>query len=149
MSLQIKELPSFTVVGVKVVGASPQEIGAMWDRDFIPHVAEIPDRVGGHFYGLMYTDESLPEGTHPYIACAEVTEVGAVPEGMVSYTVPALKYAVYSHKGPAHTLAQGWEAGWKEFRELGHECGRVFFERYPPDYDDSENSITDLYFSLK
>jgi len=32
----------------------------------------------------------------------------------------------------------------KEFCELGYECCGVFFEWYPPDYDDSDNSITDL-----
>lgn len=149
MSLQMKDLPSFTVVGVKAVGKSPQEIGEMWGNEFIPRVGEMANRVGGHFYGLMYTDESLPEGTHPYIACAEVSEVGAVPEGMISCTVPALKYAVYTHKGPVHTIGQGWEVGWKGFCELGYECGGVFFEWYPPDYDDSENSITDVYFAIK
>lgn len=149
MSLQIKNLPSFTVVGTKLVGASVPEIVRMWDQDFIPRVGEIRNRIGGHFYGLMYTDESLPEGRMPYMAAAEVSSAEDVPDGMVSHTVPALRYAVYTHKGKASTLGQGWEIANREFHEAGYECGGVFFEWYPPDYDDSENSTTDLYFSIK
>ena len=148
MSLQLRQIPEFAVIGPRCVGKTPAEIGQMWE-EFIPRIGEITNRVGGHFYGLMYTDPSLPEGTHPYIAGVEVSEVGTVPDGMVSYTVPALKYAVYTHKGKAQTLGQGWEIGWKEFCEAGYECGGVFFEWYPPDYDDSENSTTDLYFAIK
>jgi len=148
MSLQLKQVPEFTVIGPKCVDKTPAEMGQMWE-EFIPRIGEIPNRVGGHFYGLMYTDPSLPEGTHPYIAGVEVSEVGAVPDGMVSYTVPALSYAVYTHKGKAQTIGQGWEIGWKEFCEAGHECGGVFFELYPADYDDSDSSTTDLYFAIK
>ncbi len=149
MSLEVKQLPEFIVVGPKCVGKPPEEIGRMWDQEFIPRVGEVRNRVGGHFYGLMYTDPDLPEGTHPYIAGAEVSEVESIPDGWVSYTVPALKYAVYTHRGRAQTLGEGWETGWKEFCEAGYECGGVFFELYPPDYDDSDSSTTDLYFAIK
>jgi AraC family transcriptional regulator len=148
MSLEIKEVGQFTVVGVKCVGKSPAELGQMWG-EFIPRMGEIANRVGGHFYGLIYTDESLPKGTFPYIAGVEVSAAASVPEGMVSYTVPALRYAVYTHKGPAVGISKAWADGWNEFCEAGHECGGVNFELYPPDYDDSENSITELYFATK
>ena len=64
-------------------------------------------------------------------------------------TSPALKYAVYTHKGLAQTIDQGWARAWKESRELGHECRRVSFQRYSPDYDDFESSITDLFSAIK
>lgn len=149
MSLEIKDLPSFTVVGTKCAGQTPREVVEMWSNEFIPRIGEIPNRVGDHLCGLMYTDPTLPEGTHPYIAGAEVTEVGELPDGMVSYTVPALRYAVYTHVGKAETISRGWETGWREFCELGYECGEVFFEWYPPDYNDSDASVTDLYFAIK
>ena len=59
MSLQIKQLDEFTVIGPKCVGKTPAEMGQMWE-EFIPRIGEVTNRVGGHFYGLMYTDPSLP-----------------------------------------------------------------------------------------
>lgn len=111
------ELPEKHVVGLGtrfISVMSPEQnnflvIPKLWDQ-FIKRVDEIRDRKGYHTYGLC---EALPKElarTHKdelfYIACAEVTSLDQVPTGMLHRTLPAGRYACFTHKGSLSGLGQ-------------------------------------------
>lgn len=104
------------VVGLagSFVPNSFDKIAALWDR-FNPRRNEILHTkptydlgvCGARIPGFKLSDEEFI-----YIACAPVTEVENIPDGMVSYTVPACRYAVFTHKGHiskiTHTVNYIW-----------------------------------------
>ncbi len=96
MEPRIVSLPAFTVVGVKYRGKNENnEIPQLWD-DFGPRMGEIQHMVDKHAcYGVC---ANADEQTHEfdYFAGFEVDSTDDIPEGMVSFDVPASTYAVFS-----------------------------------------------------
>jgi AraC family transcriptional regulator len=96
MEPKIVSRPAFTVIGMKYRGKNEnKEIPQMWDR-FIPRTGEIKHKVNPHVaYGVMGNyDES--SGEFDYVAGFEVESSADIPEGMVSWQVPAQTYAVFT-----------------------------------------------------
>lgn len=85
-----------------------QVIPALWHQ-FINRNTEIPYRDGPAAYGLV---ECLPKAERSdememfYIAAAPVTTIDALPTGMISRTLPAGRWAVFTHRGSLETLGQ-------------------------------------------
>ena len=110
------ELPEIKIVGLGtnfIASMSPQQnnltvIPKLWG-EFIARADAIPHRAGHVFFGVV---EPLPASAMPrhgemyYIACVEVTDFNAVPAGMIQRTIPAGRYAVFTHKGDIDTLGQ-------------------------------------------
>jgi AraC family transcriptional regulator len=111
---QIVHKPALTIVGLETAFIhilSPQAtnvevIGPLWDR-FLRRANEISHRVGQNMYGVIYARPET-ERSHPdelqYIAAVPVSSTAEVPAGMVSYTVPASLFAVFTHRGPIRTI---------------------------------------------
>ena len=113
---QILEKPAMTIVGLEtpfIHALSPETnnfkvIPPLWDA-FSHRVGELAGRIGQASYGIIY---SRPEEqrSHPhelqYIAGAQVRPGAAVPEGMVSHTIPAGKFAVFLHRGPIQKIGE-------------------------------------------
>lgn len=101
MEPKIVEKPAFTIVGLPFTGfishepyadgQQNNEIGKVWD-EFNARYAEIPNR-SGPVYGLCF---AMPNDKEPwYIAGVEVSQVGQLPAGMTSMSVPAQRYAAF------------------------------------------------------
>ena len=90
-------------------------IGQLWER-FVPRMGEVPDQKGTYSLGVCmgpHPDVELKPGTSfVYIAAVPVTNNAKVPEGMVSTTIPAGRYAVFTHRGAIaelpHTINYIW-----------------------------------------
>ena len=111
---KILEKFSLLVVGLEapfISAMSPDAtnfkvIGPLWDR-FIQRAAHVPNRVGSAMYGII-TGRPERERKHPhemqYLAGVAVSKVTDVPAGMVSMTVPAGTFAVFTHRGPIKNI---------------------------------------------
>jgi AraC family transcriptional regulator len=111
---QIIDKPALTVVGMRrafLHALSPecntqQVLGQLW-CEFPERAGSVPHRSGETMYGIIY---GLPEEqrSHPhelqYIAAVPVTQAAGIPEGMVAWTVPAGKFAVFLHRGPIQKI---------------------------------------------
>jgi AraC family transcriptional regulator len=114
MNPKIVERPAMHVVGLagRFTPATMGQIGAMWGR-FAPQIASIAGRRGiGTSYGVCLPDPigARGEPALEYTACVEVASLDAMPKGMVGFTVPAGRYAVFTHTGPIHTIGTTWDA---------------------------------------
>jgi AraC family transcriptional regulator len=96
MEVQIICRVAFVVVGVKYRGKNQHnEIPQLWDKEYLPRMAEIKHRSEMYVsYGLMGNYDPLT-GEFDYVAGAEVSDAGDIPQGMVVWQVPALTYVVY------------------------------------------------------
>jgi AraC family transcriptional regulator len=113
---QILDKPALTVIGLQtpfIHALSPDTnnfkvIGPLWDR-FIQRAKEVPNRVGDEMYGIIY-GQPEKQRSHPhelqYIAAVAVNSTTVIPAGMVSYTVPPGRFAVFVHRGPIAKIAE-------------------------------------------
>jgi predicted transcriptional regulator YdeE len=111
---QIVEKPALTVVGLEasfISALSPDAtnfkvIGPLWDK-FVHRAAEVRNRSGHDMLGVIY-GRPAETRSHPhelqYIAAVPVSGAGPVPERMVSRTIPASTFAVFTHRGPIKTI---------------------------------------------
>ncbi len=88
-------LPAFTLVGmmmrVKPQGKVP---GQLWD-EFGPRMDEIKHVAGPDVaYGLT-VNMDMASGEFDYMAGMQVSRTDDIPDGMVSFGVPAQNYAVF------------------------------------------------------
>ena len=82
----------------------------LW-KAFMPFRNAVPHRVGTHYMSMqVYPAESAGNITPTSIfrkwAVVEVSEVYALPDGMVSYDLSGGKYAVFIHHGPASAFGE-------------------------------------------
>jgi AraC family transcriptional regulator len=138
----IVEKPELRVVGLEapfIHALSPETtsfkiIGPLWDR-FIQQADRIPHRIGHEMYGIIY-GRPESERSHPhelqYIAAVPVSSTADVPDGMVSYTVPAATFAVFTHRGP--------------IQAIGDTCSEIYRVWLPQsDYQQAEVADVELY----
>ncbi|MHA2039734.1 MAG: GyrI-like domain-containing protein, partial [Promethearchaeota archaeon] len=87
-------------------------------------------------------------------AANEVTKVDEIPEGMITETIPAQKYAVFTHLGKITNLGETFQYMLGDWVSNNTRYKRVQFvaalewygERYNIDSDDSE---LDLYLPIE
>lgn len=127
MQPEIIEKPAMTFVGVETPflhGLSPETnnfkvIPPLWDNLF-HRASEIPNRVGKATYGIIY-GRPESERSHPhelqYIAAVQVSSMSKLPEGMVSRTIPAGRFAMFIHRGP--------------IAKIGETCREIYREWLP------------------
>lgn len=84
-------------------------IPALWDR-YLPLAKQIKHRVGRTDYGICEAIADKAKKSHPdelfYMACTEVTDFSEVPKDFMTKTIPAGRYAVFTHKGSLDRLQQ-------------------------------------------
>ncbi len=102
----IKTIESMTVVGMEYYGQNENhEISTMWGV-FNGRCKTIPHLAGkGEAYGVCSCDGKQLH----YIAGLPVTKVDTLPEGMVSCTIPAGTYAVFTYRGTLANLQKTYE----------------------------------------
>ena len=149
MEPKIVSLPAFTVVGVHYHGKNENyEIKQMWD-DFGPRMHEIRHIVDKHAcFGIS---ANVDEQTHEfdYFAAFEVHSSADIPEGMVSFDVPAATYAVFhtTLPGIGETFDHAY-CNW--LPQSGYQAtGGPDLELYGEEFDPSDpDSTFELYIPI-
>ena len=126
-----------------------QVIGPLWDK-LIGRADRIPSRIGGEMFGIIHGRPET-ERTHPdemqYIAAVQVGSTGEVPGGMVSWTVPAGTFAVWTHRGPIGTIGETVSSISREwlpqsaYQHAGTADVELYDHRFCCDGADSEMEI--------
>ncbi|HEY2123480.1 MAG TPA: GyrI-like domain-containing protein [Chthoniobacterales bacterium] len=112
-----------------------RDIPALWQRALTHKSSK---RVGTVDYGA-----SFHPGTDrfEYLAGFEVSDVSGLPAGLSYVTIPAQRYAVFSHRGHVSELCQTCDRAGKWLEQSGHkhvdaESGAPdFFERYSEEFN--------------
>ena len=77
----------------------------LWDA-FLARMGDIADRAAGSArlaYGLLRPMDDNSDQLQ-YVACVPVTGAAAAPPGMVTLSLPAARYACFTHHGPVSAL---------------------------------------------
>jgi len=149
LSPELYEQPPLLLVGLRTlfysVDSEKNNIGELlpplWGA-FIARLAEIPNKVPGTCYGVLQQERADSERLE-YHAAIEVTNVGSLPDGMVSLQVPAGRYARFEHRGPApridHTVSYAYASwlGQSGYRHTYAPDLEIYGDRYHPTSDDS------------
>ena len=123
-------------------------IPALWGQ-YLPKSQAIQARVGWADLGVCF--DPGPEKSHPdecfYLAGAEVTSTADIPDGMMAMTIPAGKYAVFTHKGALDKLGFTMKYIYGSWLPKSGEKLRdapdleIYDQRFKPDSEDSELDI--------
>jgi len=125
------------------------EIPTMWDSEFIPRLGELDDLMVGHeLYGVAQALPGPWTWEFEYLACAQVTSLDALPQGMVGWELPAGTYAMLPCNdvpdiGRVHDYINGWLSASAEHRS----AGGPFVEVYPASY--TEDGIILLHVAVE
>jgi len=106
MQPRFETLGEFKVIGMRYFGKNQNdEIPGLWDK-FVPRMGEITQKVNPDLcYGLCIPNEDTSQtGEFEYIAGFEVDNFDDIPVDMVCCTIPAQRYAVFTHKGHVSKL---------------------------------------------
>ena len=151
----ITTIDKVAVVGMEYHGQNKnKEITAMWGV-FNEKCMVIPHLTGKRSaYGVCFSDADYgTTGMFRYVAGLPVTAVDAVPEGMVSCTVPAGRYAVFTHCGTLATLDRTFDyiyGTWLPSSEYRLDATRPDFEYYDERFTtgDDPASKFDIYIPI-
>ncbi|MEM9686369.1 MAG: GyrI-like domain-containing protein [Bacteroidota bacterium] len=98
------------LIGMRIrTSASENNTRYLWQQ-FKPRVKEIKNTVNANFYAVEVYDKAINlsdfnlDITFEQWAAIEVTDFNKIPEGMEPHTLSGGMYAVFIHKGPAHTF---------------------------------------------
>lgn len=125
------------------------EIGKLWEEFLGQKFGDaIQNKISSDEVLGLYTDyENKEFGAYSLVAGCEVSNVPAVPKGMVLKTIPSSKYFVVTAKGKMpESIGEAWEYIWNA------DIQRTYtgdFELYDKRYDGSENSEVDIYVAVK
>jgi len=149
MEPKIESKSAFTVVGMKCRGKNEKgEIPALW-QELMPRIREIRNlATGGESFGVMdnYDEAS---GNFDYIAALGVSTAQDLPEGMVSWDVPAQKYVVFGFEFA--NVREASQESYASLPDLGykHAAGPEF-EYYPAEFDPNKpESLMYLYIPIE
>jgi AraC family transcriptional regulator len=118
--------------------ATMKNIPELWQR-FGPHIGRMPGQVGQVAYGLCFNSMS-PAGMN-YLAGVEVSNSSGLSGEFTVATIPAQKYAVFSHREHVSKLFETLDAIDKWLLGSGLEVSSAtagapdFFERYSEEFD--------------
>ncbi len=113
---------------------SPSGIPDQWQR-FAPQIGRIPSQVGQAAYGVIYNFDQ--EGNFDYLCAVEIAGSPVLPKGVTTLTVPAHKYAVFTHRGHIAGIRSTIAAIWNQWLpESGYKpvCAPTL-ERYGPEFN--------------
>lgn len=115
MEPRLAPRPAFHVVGMagQFTPATTSRIPELWERFVRGPIDAVTYRRGTHTFGLCVdADPTAPEPTFTYVAAVEVERIDAVPTGLVALTVPANRYAIFTHTGHISRLADTVKQIW-------------------------------------
>ena len=113
MRPRIVEQASFHVVGLqgRYTPETTSQIAALWGR-FAPQMATIPGRRGMNSFGTCHPDTCGTVGNpaFEYTACVAVDSLARVPAGLIGFTIPAGRFAVFTHEGAISRIGATFDA---------------------------------------
>ncbi|MCL9779895.1 AraC family transcriptional regulator [Vibrio sp. S4M6] len=113
MDPQIVVRPETKVVGVvSRYTEDDLDLNTLWSA-FRPYLGKVQGRIGDEAFGIYeeYTESEESVG-FTYICSVAVNDSAPVPKGMVSRTIPANKYAVFTHQANASLLPETLKYIW-------------------------------------
>ena len=139
-ALRIEHGKELRIAGLRqhYTSETMKDIPELWQR-FAPHIGNVPGQVGHVAYGLCFNALS-PDGMD-YLAGVEVSSSSGLPGEFSVATIPAQKYAVFSHREHVSKLYQTLDAIDKWLPGSGFEAASGaaevpnFFERYSEEFD--------------
>jgi hypothetical protein len=145
----------FQVVGVDDIGnRETRNPATIWPK-FQKLITKVPHKDQSHALAIsIVTKELADKGENRFIVCNEVSQVENVPEGMISETFPAQKYAVFTLIGRMNNLGESYRYIYGEWLPNNPNYERVPFgpefeyydQRFSLNSDDSE---LDLYIPIR
>lgn len=117
---------------------SVNDLPAQW-RSFAPHIGKIPGQVGRATYGVCWCPDNAESIS--YLCGVEVSNFSSLPGEFTIVSIPAQKYAVFTHHGHVSTIRETIEAiGSTWLPDPGQETAGdgetpAFFERYTEEFD--------------
>lgn len=154
MEPTIKKREQFQVVGLEYYGENKHnEIGEMWGQ-FNQIASTIPNKMFPMeaAFGICYMLPNDKEGSFHYIASLAVTSLDNIPNGMIGKTIPAGRYAVFTHYGKLDTLGDTYQKIYKEWLPASglKIKGDLDFEYYDDRFiQGSDQSEFDIYVALQ
>ena len=153
MEPRIEEIPKKYLVGMRIeTSLAKDETAELW-KAFMPRRNEIPNKFSPGYYSVQIFPESLDfkdfneNVLFEKWAAIEVSDLNAVPEGMESHTLGGGKYAVFIHKGAAHTFPKTYQyiyGVWlpkSDFELDKREHFEFMGADYRPDDDNAEEEV--------
>jgi len=106
MEIQIKDLPALKLVGLRYQGRNEHnEIAITWST-FNRKAEQIKHFTGEAAYGVCSLPAGLPDGEFAYLCAFPVETIEDIPAGMTSLELPAMRAAVFEHRGSYETLGK-------------------------------------------
>ena len=114
--------------------ATRVNIPGQWDR-FGPRIGTVPGQVDGVAYGVCWNYD--PSGSFDYLTGVEVTDASRLPEDFGHVSLPAQRYAIFTHRGHVSALPGTIQSVWtKWLPAAGHQPAESpCFERYDRRFD--------------
>ncbi len=151
------EKPAFHVVGMCGwfrMESAPGQIPGLWER-FVPRLPDIANKTTGFAcYGVCFHPPGSPQEAPSdffYMAAVSVNDLRAIPDDMVGKTIPAARYAVFTHRGGLKTFHDTirwiwctWLPG-SGLRAAATPDFELYDERFDPSSDSGE---IDVYVPL-
>ncbi|APO76353.1 AraC family transcriptional regulator protein [Rhizobium etli 8C-3] len=126
-------------------------IPSLWQK-FNSYFGNISGQRGNVAYGICTHIEGETE-TFRYMAGAEVTDAGDLPEGFTTLKVPAQRYVVFTHRGHVSAIASTMHhifGTWFPSSALQHGEMPDMFERYDERFDpDTGMGIVEIWIPVK
>lgn len=126
-----------------------QGIPLLWQK-IAPHFGHIPGQRGYVAYGASYNCDEF--GAFDYIAGAEVSSFGGLPDEFARLSVPEQLCAVFEHRGHITGIAQTYKAIWQDWLpKSGREPEMgVALERMDERFDGATgNGVVEIWVPLK
>jgi len=151
----IVDKEEFQIIGVEDIGKrESRNNGQVWAK-FQTLAPKVTNKDTSHGLGISIGSKELfKKGENRYIAANETTGVEQVPEGMITETIPAQKYAVFTHMGKITNLRETYKYINEDWRFNNTRYKQVpfapSFEWYDQRFDaNSDNSELDLYIPIE
>ncbi|MFA1621446.1 GyrI-like domain-containing protein [Rhizobium mongolense] len=126
-------------------------IPSLWQK-FNSYFGNISGQRGNAAYGICTHIQGETE-TFRYMAGAEVTDAGDLPEGFTTLKVPGQRYAVFTHRGHVSAIAATMHhifGTWLPASGLKHAEMPDMFERYDERFDPHTGmGITEIWIPVK
>ena len=150
MTPRLVHRPAFHAIGSsgQFTPATTSRIPELWERFARGPMDTVPHRRGHHTFGICAdADPSAAEPTFTYVAAVEVERIDDVPTGLVALTVPANRYAVFTHTGHISRLPDTVKQIWghwlpaSPYRHVPAPDFELYDERWDPATGEGEIDV--------
>ncbi len=138
MECTVVTRPEMKLVGIKVVGRLQEfshRVPLAWN-DLMGALGRISHIASSElFYGVYPESDHHTDGVngvHTYWVCVEVSELGDVPEGFTTLTIPGGDFAMTTVRGQASEIISAYQrlTGWAKLQGMELDQQDYGFELY-------------------